>query len=117
MNIEQQTETQAKLERDLENLAKTPSEAEMLETIARLRGDNESLTKRFNDICGEVQMLRAIVRNDSENEDRARRFAAMALPEKLVYGDSYGVPTIDEIVERLVSVPVASRKVSIASSE
>jgi hypothetical protein len=59
---------------------------------------------KLEELRGQVQTMRAVISNDSENEDKARRLAAQVLPEKLVYGDSFGVPTIDEIVKRLVSI-------------
>jgi len=51
----------------------------------------------------EVEKWKEIVRDMCDDEEEARKHARKVLSEWEVYGDSYGVPTIDFVVEQLVN--------------
>lgn len=49
-----------------------------------------------------IQNLNGIIRDDCDTDSRAREIALKILPIKSVHGDSYGVPTLSDVVEELV---------------
>ena len=50
----------------------------------------------------QIATLKAVISNDTETEEDAKRIARRVLSDMEVYGDSYGVPTLADIVEKLV---------------
>ena len=66
----------------------------------------EALSLAIQTLKGRQQPYNSAVRvikNMCENEDEARKIAKKVLTEHEVEGDSYGVPTIQEVVELLVN--------------
>jgi chromosome segregation ATPase len=61
----------------------------------------KTITDRHN-ACGEVERLKAIIKTDCEYEQEIRSLACNILSEFQVYGDSYGVPTLVDVVELLI---------------
>ena len=61
-----------------------------------------ALNGRVEHLEQENRTLRACIADDTENEELAKKEALKVLTHLDVYGDSYGVPTIADIVEKLV---------------
>ena len=69
-------------------------------------GRIEAMTLAIQTLKGRQQPYNSAVRvikNMCENEDEARKIAKEVLTEHEVEGDSYGVPTIQEVVGLLVN--------------
>ncbi len=65
-----------------------------------------ALVQKRIDIC------EAVIRADCEDEERACKIAKRVLPAETVDGDSYGVPSMSEIVELLVREVEKARRES-----
>ena len=50
-----------------------------------------------------IETYQRVLKSQCELEEEARKIAREVLCEQDVYGDSYGVPTIADIVETLVT--------------
>ncbi|NBW12826.1 MAG: hypothetical protein EBR82_32860 [Caulobacteraceae bacterium] len=104
------------LENEIANLTRdlTAANAE----IARLKAGGCARDQRTTQFCAEVLKLqeenatfRSAIRQMSEVEDAARAEAIKAgLSELEVNGDSYGVPTVADIVEILANKNTAARE-------
>lgn len=51
-----------------------------------------------------IRILKLCIADDTDNEEAARKQARRVLTDLETYGDSYGVPTIADIVEKLVDM-------------
>jgi hypothetical protein len=70
--------------------------------MARVCGVNRLLKYEIGKLISERNNLKAIIKDDCDTDSRAREIALKVLPMKSVHGDSYGVPTLMDIVEQLV---------------
>jgi CRISPR/Cas system-associated exonuclease Cas4 (RecB family) len=83
----------------------TDAEAEVEQLISEHTHMGKMLAKTITDrhnACGEVERLKAIIKTDCEYEQEIRSLACNILSEFQVYGDSYGVPTLVDVVELLI---------------
>jgi hypothetical protein len=65
----------------------------------------------------EIERLRALVKDDAETDIAVRNIARPVLGDAAVDGDSYGVPTLEDIVERLRASLASHESALIAEQE